>query len=99
MQLFLSRELWSHIYEFDPSKREKHARVLDELRSVMYLFQRYVICDNPYRFARRHTKVELQMLAKYLHLKTGPHTTKQELTLLIHSFLHCVVPGSVETMD
>lgn len=96
MQIFLSKEIWDIIYSFDPTKREQHAKVCAELKKVLYLFQAFVACDDPYRFARKHTKEEMEALCRYLHIKVPKQKTKSELMMLLHSYVDCIIPGSFE---
>lgn len=94
MQLFLPSEIWAMVYEFDGRHREQHAKCLAEMRRVMHLFQSFLLCGDPARFCRRHTKAELEQLCRYVHLKIPKHKTKEQMCLLLHGYVSCIVPGS-----
>lgn len=98
MQIFLSRELWTLIYEFDPTYREQHAKVLQEMRGVLHLFHTFLICNDPAQYCRRHTKANLEELCRFLHIKMPKHRTKMGLASMLQAFVSCIVPASFDVL-
>ena len=81
----LPQEVWTLVYEFDPTYRKQLCECHSELRKHVSVLLRF---SEPFeRIVRCVTKSELVQLSTFLHIKVPKHTTKKQLVWGIYYYL------------